>query len=441
MQQPKSTPDILRRFPMPTKKEAKDIVPHIPIDLQGQKAMLLPNKQILKTVNLCGAKVRIPLQDYEFKQFFGKCQKTKNYCLMHTPPSPQYRLPLKALQLWGQALIQYSHEALIIYGQHRKDPDRWLAVAPSQEVSSTSVDVDSFEKAALVLAKHGYRRVGTLHTHPGDSITGSLTDEKDLWTDFGGIHAIVSHTGRIGWYFSAGGQVWNLKDIKDWAPSSILDPKKLEKNPDCPEGLVTENEDQELDDVFKKKTYAITKSFGHRNYGDWGYNDYGYTGYETSWETWRADQNRKKLIQPNTQQMYRGTWDKKQHAYVYYKQPAGTSVTYAYSNVHPTQYIAGFGHIAVDEKLPADNKTQNTISKPDVCLYEITDTLFEHHNNDLVSTIDDVINELDNQVTQLKTIMEKANLANDPEIKKVIPHLQNISQTIDTAVWGNLGKD
>jgi hypothetical protein len=103
---------------------------------------------------------------------------------------------------------------LCLFGKHRTE-DSWLAVVPKQECTGASVEVEDFGPALELLTSRGYRKVGTIHTHPGGGSQCSGIDTGDtLWGGedrFSGVHGIIGKTsGDTTFYYCMGGETFKL---------------------------------------------------------------------------------------------------------------------------------------------------------------------------------------------------------------------------------------
>jgi hypothetical protein len=185
-------------------------------------------------------------------------------------PDLQWRLPREVLTVWGRTLIQFDTEALCIYGKLRTTPrngePEWLAVVPDQEVTMASVDVDDFGPAVEELAKRGYQRIGSIHTHPGGGIpTCSGTDMKELWDGFGGLHLIISRSGGVAYYYSVDGVSWKLnsrdQEKSPWVMEDLWDSTPEHGRVTC-ETMLTEKGGHRISQMIGKKTFTTTTYVG-----------------------------------------------------------------------------------------------------------------------------------------------------------------------------------
>lgn len=260
--------------------------------------------------------------------------------ILLSPPSTDYKLPLSILRTWATVLMQFDTEALVVYGRNRKHHDRWLAVVPEQEVSSTSVDVDDFGPACELLSKRGYERVGTIHTHPGGMTTCSRTDTGELWDGFGGIHLIVARTGGIGCYYSAGGMTWRL-GTKEWMYGSAWDKKvqqiKLTKGLNLSKWWI-EMEDPKvwIKETITEKTHFIPVGFrGYKR------KDKSLKYYNQQMEKNKKNLNRTPWDWETAPELYRGERIKGSTGWAHLEQKDGVRVSVMYGEHWPMRYERG----------------------------------------------------------------------------------------------------
>ena len=115
----------------------------------------------------------------------------------------EWVVPVGVLAGWGNKMLKIADgEMYGVYGRNKAG--RWCMVIPEQKVSGASVDCDDIGKAMERLVGQGYRRVGTLHTHPGGMTTPSNTDVTDLFAGIGGLQVILARNGQFGRYISSG---------------------------------------------------------------------------------------------------------------------------------------------------------------------------------------------------------------------------------------------
>ncbi len=182
-----------------------------------------------------GAQSMVPMSWADYMRAMGVSVGVKEKDVKINPtllrkPSTDWRIPTKVLRAWGRVMASYDTEVGAIYGKRRDGGDEskpeWMVVIPKQECTSCTLDVDDTGPAASLLSKLGYRRVGSIHTHPGDGTGCSGVDREDLWTDFGGIHYIVGKTGgSVGAYYTMSGVSWRLLD-KAWEYPKLFDIKE-----------------------------------------------------------------------------------------------------------------------------------------------------------------------------------------------------------------------
>lgn len=141
-------------------------------------------------------------------------------------PSTEWKLPKGVLVKWGAMMLDVTHtEASCLYGKRinpRGEGPLWLGVVPKQECTGGSVDVDDQTPAISLLARRGYKVVGSVHTHPGGMTQCSGTDTGQHWKYSGGIHIIVTREGTTGTYFAAGGTTWRLQEAR-WNYGALWD--------------------------------------------------------------------------------------------------------------------------------------------------------------------------------------------------------------------------
>ncbi len=181
------------------------------------------------------------------------------------PDFEKWGIPREYLELWAPRLVEYQTEALVIYGKHKTRPNDWIAVMPKQENTASSVDIEDVEKSVALLSQKGYRRVGTIHTHPGNMTTCSTTDTGQIWDDFGGIHLIVAKSGGIGVYYSGGGHTWPLKS-EGWEYEKLWD--GIDRGPIAkrkPASMFTEEDNKKYDEFIDRRVYSGVGGWGHSN--------------------------------------------------------------------------------------------------------------------------------------------------------------------------------
>lgn len=200
------------------------------VDLgQGVRAWLLPTGELVRQSSSYGGSAVVPVTEDDLSLLLtGNREPEEEPGQWEAPllgkPARDWKVPRKYLRQWASVLARFDTEALAIYGRHRRDYHRWMAVVPQQECTGASVEVDDMGPAIETLAKAGYRRVGTIHTHPGAGTTASGTDTGEIWDDFGGIHAIVGKTsGQCAWYYSMAGYTWWLsrENVSGWTRQQL----------------------------------------------------------------------------------------------------------------------------------------------------------------------------------------------------------------------------
>lgn len=120
-----------------------------------------------------------------------------------------YIPPREVLRAWAVQLLEVDREACALVGRNDEDKEMpWMALVPLQESSGAFFEIKDAEPMVLWLLEKGYRMVGTLHTHPGDSTTASVTDEK-AWEAFPGLHFIIGRQGSVALWVVAGGATFD----------------------------------------------------------------------------------------------------------------------------------------------------------------------------------------------------------------------------------------
>ena len=301
-----------------------------PIKLGKHTLFLRQDGTVYGHTEAYGVEVLSPVRKEELAEMFGvKCEEgIEDIVKANGPPDVKYKVPTSVLVGWAQRLLLFPGESLIVYGKHKKK-DEWLGVVPEQEVSGASVDVDDFGKAAALLMKKGFQRVGTLHTHPGGMTGCSGTDTGELWDKFGGIHIIVTQTGIASYYFSNREKTWDLNRIVNstWKHKKLWCKKSKVKDKDIkqPANMITENDDDDIDSVVTEKTfYTTTKVTRQQN-----------TSYLWQ-EPAKGYGKRNKGGTVMYTKCYFGDW-KAGFGYSYIEQPVGTRVTIDY-----LEYYAGY---------------------------------------------------------------------------------------------------
>lgn len=184
--------------------------------------MLRPDGKLWYKSSSYGSSCIVPLTDDLIVRAFGGDTNTlvgDITGVLEEGPKKEWLLPHKVLRKWRKYMLAaFDTESVCIYGKRRiraghnvqseKRRPIWLAVFPKQEVTGSTTDVDDFGPAGEALSSLGYKRVGTIHTHPGTMTGCSLVDEKEMWEEFGGIHYILPRMGGTGVYYSSGGFTW-----------------------------------------------------------------------------------------------------------------------------------------------------------------------------------------------------------------------------------------
>jgi hypothetical protein len=208
---------VLRRWKMLEDKWGTPKAPQLKFHL-GDRLSIGAGGKMWRRLQTFGAKVIAPATKEFVERELGPAE-TDEAGFMEQGPDLRYKLPQEVLEGWAKTMIGlWDTESALIYGRSRKDGvERWLAVMPKQEVTSSSVDLEEIGDALQYMMSQGYTCVGSLHIHPGSMSCCSGTDKSDLFTDVGGIHYIVPRLGgQIGVYYSASGAVWKLTDTEGW---------------------------------------------------------------------------------------------------------------------------------------------------------------------------------------------------------------------------------
>jgi hypothetical protein len=208
-----------------TKEEKKEVVEHVAeVKMpDGTQAEIRGDGKVWQIVNVCGAKVRIPMEEGALRQkLIGDNKWMEVESEFKQMPDIKWKIGDAVLQDWAARLLEFNTEALCIYGKREEGKEiteenpLWLAVVPKQEVTGGSVDVDDFSASMQLLIGRGYRKIGTIHTHPGGGTPHySSTDANELWKGFGGIHLIVSRDGGVSTYFATGTEVWDMGEMDE----------------------------------------------------------------------------------------------------------------------------------------------------------------------------------------------------------------------------------
>lgn len=181
-----------------------------------------------------GAKAFVPAKvDDVIMGLRGKVKTLKIEPELLREPSKEWRLPTTVLIRWAAMMLDTSAgEMSCLYGKKigkvPKGEPMWLGVVPKQEVTAGSVDVDDQGPALALLAKRGYKMVGSVHTHPGGMTSCSGTDTGEHWKHSGGVHIIVTRLGTTGAYFATGGVTWELRE-KVWEYGALWKTQPTDK--------------------------------------------------------------------------------------------------------------------------------------------------------------------------------------------------------------------
>lgn len=267
--------------------------------------VLRPDGKLWHESSSYGGKCIVPLpQDMLVRAFGGNSNTVvgKVTGVLEEGPKDEWLLPQRTLQLWGKYMLDaFSTESICIYGKRKirngYDTQRemrrpiWMAVFPKQEVSGGSTDVDDFGLAGETLSGLGYKRVGTIHTHPGNMVSCSMVDEKEMWEEFGGIHYIIARQGGVGLYYSAGGCTWEVdKEIEsivlqqgagEKGKRGKRGKKKRKSNDDdgikVPFNMIGEDGSKDIQDLVE--TYVSQKQAYYGYPRHLGYEDRGPLGH------------------------------------------------------------------------------------------------------------------------------------------------------------------
>lgn len=250
----------------------------------SEEGLLRKDGYIHRVTGGCGGKAVVPWPREEFLiSLCGNRLGMKQSPVLIKPPCPEeYMVPKELMYEWGIRLAEFDTEALCVYGRKRirqegqPDQYQWLGVVPKQKCTAASVDVDDMENAIARLAQEGYRRVGTLHTHPGGMTQCSTTDTGKIWDDFGGVHIIIAKTGGVGMYYSVSGVTWRLDTVfNSWKVGDLW----IGSKPSVPEGsenhptLVGEVVGKTLEELITKPLYVQNNwRGGYSGYNNWSGN-------------------------------------------------------------------------------------------------------------------------------------------------------------------------
>jgi proteasome lid subunit RPN8/RPN11 len=171
----------------------------------------------------------------------------------------EWVVPVGVLAGWGNKMLKIADgEMYGVYGRNKAG--RWCMVIPEQKVSGASVDCDDIGKAMERLVGQGYRRVGTLHTHPGGMTTPSNTDVTDLFAGIGGLQVILARNGQFGRYISSGKSYCRLS--VDGEKEDIGGVVEVDAGFEDDEG------GQDWKKKVVKKVYTCSTGIGFRNWED-----------------------------------------------------------------------------------------------------------------------------------------------------------------------------
>jgi hypothetical protein len=204
-----------------------------------------------------------------------KDEKDLDEGLMLKSPEEEWRLPPGLLKLWAGVMLTRPGEMGVVYGKRVKD-GKWVAMVPPQEATGGNVDMEKLDEAQLWMAKEGFVRVGTIHTHPGGMTGFSGTDKADLFTKVGGIQFIVPRDGKVGAYVSLRGVVWKLdwgQEVSMWGTEKVDDKGGWDKDGFAVgfrkvDGSGVKLED--LDVLVQKPKYGVVSTYVAPARKDWG---------------------------------------------------------------------------------------------------------------------------------------------------------------------------
>lgn len=193
-------------------------------------------------------------------------------------PELEWKISEEVLKEWCERLLWFNTEALLVYGkledvkEASDDKPLWMAVVPEQEVMGAGVDVDDFGPAIQKLARLGYRRVGSIHTHPGSGSRASGMDKSDLFDGFGGLHLIVSRTGVVNYYYAMGAVSWRLtaEEKSPWHVGKLWKGNINGSDEPC-STIITEKGGTNIAPMLKPKVYAPAANRAVGFYGRGGY--------------------------------------------------------------------------------------------------------------------------------------------------------------------------
>ncbi len=209
-----------------------------------------------------GAIALVPMPDKEIMSAItGTVEGVESNSTLMSMPDIGYMVPRHYLLEWATILAQYSIEAAVVYGVNKTDPEDWIAVVPTQENTTGSFDVPDFGGVLQLFSDMGYSRVGTIHTHPGDFLECSGIDTGEIWDKFGGIHIIVTHRGRVSFWFSNSGKTWRLSN--PWSIRRLWNGNPKDLNNDLTaDSLYNEDGGADIDRFITKEQPALSKHIG-----------------------------------------------------------------------------------------------------------------------------------------------------------------------------------
>ncbi len=419
-----------------------------PVFIDAMQAITIDNKKlwvrrdgkIYHKTNSYGGQVFSPIKEAELIELFGGEEKTivEDVIRMTKIPSIQFRLPTIDLITWAIRLLEFDTEALVVYGRHKIDKNKWMAVVPKQEVTSASVEVDDFSKAVQVLGQNGFQRVGTLHTHPGGMTTCSGTDTGELWDEFGGIHIIVTRTGKASFWYSSRGITWDLSKQKDIWPILTLWNKKPEiEVVKTPINMLCEDGSSDID---KKLTPPIISTYYQSNWQDDYNNRMGF----------------KQRHQPKICITYFGVWNFTTKSYYYDKQKDGTKVGPCYGDHHLAYWSRETGKegwYAGKEPKVETTKTDliQTSRKMNLCLCDLNEQvakfggtllppLYQGKFSTIIDNLDANLAEMDSLI-ESQYILFGTDKITSLERQNFLKNVSFIMAKLYCCIWDNDMKD
>lgn len=254
----------------------KEVVVTLP---DGNTAKLRGDGKLWVERTAFGSKVVVPIESKElYMALTGDGKPMDITAVCSELPAEEWRLPVELAQKWGRLLATKSTEAMLVYGRHRTDKAKWIAVVPKQKATSAEVEVLDFMPAWEMMTTLGYKRVGSIHTHPGGMTAFSKTDETEMWKDFGGVHLIQAKSGKWGVYLVNSGIVFSIGELLQYPDSW---------SGTVPVGLEVLNEDysdvvgadgtkgKEVLGLIEEKTYLQTTYYDGTGYQNNGYLNQG----------------------------------------------------------------------------------------------------------------------------------------------------------------------